>query len=245
MHRALSDTAFSEAQQLAAYAEGVERNFWHIARNNLIFHYLSKWRAEPLLEIGAGRGFVLAYLLNKGWDVKGVELTPLTASTPPNLPIRYGQDAFELPAEERMTYCSVALFDVLEHIPERVYFLRQIKEHFVRMRYLYLTVPAGMGIWSVFDRTWGHFLRYDISTLEGELEKAGYRLIFWRYFFHSLYWIIWLTIKLIGRRAESFEPPRGWALLFHRMVGELMYWEGRILPRSWRGSSLLAIAEPI
>lgn len=237
------DTAFSELQNVAIYPDGIERNFWHKARNSLVHHYLSKWRAEPLLEIGAGRGLILSYLLEKGWRVEGVDLTQTTPRWS-HLPIRYGVDAFSLPASEREKYLSVALFDVLEHLPERIDFLRQIREKFPRVRYLYLTVPAGKALWSNYDEFCGHYLRYEFDSLTEDLEKAGYEVVYMRYFFHALYWIIWLALRWQKKRAEGFTPPSGLKAFLHGLIGGYFYAEARFLPARWRGSSLLAVARP-
>ncbi len=60
------ETAFSETQQFHIYPPGIERNFWHTARNRLIAYYLNRYRAEPILEIGAGTGIVVHALRQKG-----------------------------------------------------------------------------------------------------------------------------------------------------------------------------------
>lgn len=72
-------TAFSEQQQLQIYPPGVERNFWHSARNALIAHYMGRYKAEPILEVGAGSGIVLKALRDRGFDAEGVELATYTA----------------------------------------------------------------------------------------------------------------------------------------------------------------------
>jgi hypothetical protein len=238
------DTAFSSVQNLQVYPDGVERNFWHTARNRLLVNYLQKYRAEPLLEIGAGRGLVLAALRAAGWDAQGVELSE-TSPRWPDLPIWYGQDAFTLPVSTREQYRSIALFDVLEHIPERVAFLHSLRDHFPRMKYLYLTVPAAPELWSNYDEFCKHYLRYTRATLQEELLKAGYKVVFQRYFFHSLYWAIWLALRIGKKREERFTPPTGLMAWVHKAIGMAFYAEGRLLPPSWRGSSLLAVAEPL
>lgn len=238
-----SSTAFSDVEWQTLYPEGFERYFWHIARNSLISYYLHRWRAEPLLEIGAGRGPVLAALRKAGWKAYGVEL----AQMPPlssDLPIRYCQDVFLLPEKERLTYKSLALFDVIEHLPERVKFLEDLRRVFPHMRYLYLTVPARPEIWSDHDEFNKHFLRYTPAKLYEELSEAGYHIVFWRYIFHALYWVIHLNLRIRRKINPQINPPRGLQMYLHSLIGKLFYWEGRLLPRTWYGSSLIAVAAP-
>lgn len=237
-------TEFSEEQNIKIYPDGVEHNFWHTARNRIILHYLAPYKAEPLLEIGAGRGIVLAALREAGWEAYGVDLTK-ARPIQPDLPIVYGADAFALKEEERKTYQSIGMFDVLEHLPERVQFLERIRCDFPNVKYLYITVPASPALWSNYDEYCGHYLRYTTEALEHELHQAGYHVLFSRYFFHSLWWAIRLTLLTSRKRAEEFKPPHGIKRLLHKIIGDAFYWEGRLLPGTWRGSSLLAVAAPI
>lgn len=238
------ETAFNTDQNSQIYPDGIAYNFWHTARNRLLLHYLGRYRREPLLEIGTGRGIVLAALRKAGWEAQGVDLT-LADPYEHGLPIRYGQDAFALPETERIAYRSIALLDVLEHLPQRVEFLEKLRIAFPLMERLYLTVPASPALWSNYDEFCGHYLRYTQDTLRDELESAGYRVLFMRYFFHSLWWAIRVQLILNKKREERFTPPTGMKRLAHRVIGYAFYWEGRLLPGSWRGSSLLAIAQPI
>lgn len=239
----VTSSAFSESEWRLCYPEGFEQHFWHISRNRLILNYLNRWRAEPLLEIGAGRGPVLAVLRGAGWNAYGVELADMPPLSP-ELPIRYNQDAFLLPEEERATYRSVGLFDVLEHLPERVKFLTNLRQLFPSMQYLYLAVPARPEIWSNYDEFYRHYLRYTPEKLNEELSEAGYRIVFCRYIFHSLYWIIYLHLRIAKKREVKISSLRTLSIYLHKILGELFYWEGRLVPPCWYGSSLIAVAEP-
>ncbi|MCX7606763.1 MAG: class I SAM-dependent methyltransferase [Bacteroidia bacterium] len=239
-----AQTAFSEEQNRNVYLDGIEKNFWHVARNQLLLCFFGRWRAEPLLEIGAGRGFVLAAFQEAGWEVEGIDLTYAEPRWP-TLPISYGKDVFDTPLEYRARFRGVALFDTLEHIPDRVGFLVRLRESFPSLEHLYLTLPARQELWSNYDEYYGHYLRYTPVILSYELGQAGYRLVFCRYFFHLLYWILRLYLLLNKRRQESMNPPRGFSVFLHRVIGKFFYWEGLLLPGEWRGSSLLAVAQPI
>ena len=57
------DSAFNRDQYTDAYAPGIERLFWHVARNATILRWLRRcgMDAEKLLEIGCGPGIVVDY----------------------------------------------------------------------------------------------------------------------------------------------------------------------------------------
>ncbi len=237
------DTAFSEAQYLQIYPDGVEHHFWHQARGAILLRYLARYRAEPMLEIGAGRGLVLAAFRRQGWQAEGVELG-IASPRWPDLPIRYGQDALALPAAERARYQAIGLFDVIEHLPDRVSFLQTLRETFPSLRYLYVTVPAPPDLWSNYDTFCGHYLRYDLPTLKEELTQAGYQVHFIRYFFHLLYWVIWGNLRFRKSRSEYVSIPRGVGRWVHWAAAQYFSLEGRLLPGRWRGTSLIAVASP-
>lgn len=204
---------------------------------------MGRYKAEPILEVGAGSGIVLKALRDRGFDAEGVELATYAAPIQ-GLPLQYGVDAFTLPAEQKARYRSIALFDVIEHLPERVAFLRGFREHFPNIQYLYITVPAFPELFSNYDEFYGHYLRYTVDILQKELLKAGYVVMYQRYFFHALYWIIRATLWVQRQRTTEFHPPKGPSRWLHVVLGKYFYWEGRLLPPLWRGSSLLCIARP-
>jgi len=108
----------------------------------------------------------------QGWQTYGVELSEEMTAFLPDLPIQYGKDAFALPEEFRNEIRSIGLFDVIEHLPNRVAFLSECRRAFPNLRYLYITVPACMSLWTNYDTYYGHYLRYDLPTLRQEVEKA-------------------------------------------------------------------------
>ena len=113
------------------------------------------------------------------------------------------------------------------------------------MKYLYLTVPAFSELFSNYDEFNGHYLRYTMDTLAQEVQAARYQVVYQRYFFHGLYWAIRATLSTQQKRATEFHPPKGIGKVIHAVIGQYFFYEGRLLPREWRGSSLLCIARPL
>ncbi len=239
-------TAFNKEQaSYYNYPDGIERNFWHQARGRIVTHFCKAHKAEPFLEIGAGRGYMLYAFQQKGWQAYGVELSNEMTPFLPDLPIQYGKNAFTLPESLRNQIRSIGLFDVIEHLPDRIAFLSQCRQAFPNLQYLYITVPACMSLWTNYDAYYGHYLRYDPSTLRREVEASGYDVVQMRYFFHALY----IPIRMVrifspkGRNIQ-YKPPSGLQFLIHKLIASYFVWESRLLPPSIPGSSLLCIAKP-
>ena len=233
-------SAFSDTLYSLLYPDGIENNWWNWARNRVILYYMNKFRQEPLLDVGCGRGVVTCFLKSHGWNVEGIELGNTTPLCEGNF--YYGRDIFSLPEEKRQQFRSVSLFDVIEHIDDPVVFLAEIRRFFRSLKYVYITVPARMELWSRFDDDVGHKRRYTLKSLSEHADLSGYSVVFSRYFFHSLY----LPIMLLkSRRSAKMSVPRSSLfLLLHRLVGFFFFVEGIILPGKIPGSSIFAIFEP-
>jgi SAM-dependent methyltransferase len=70
----------------------------------------------------------------------------------------------------------VALFEVLEHVPDDVDLLREIARITRPGGRLVLTVPLGMKHYCSFDRYMGHVRRFEPEELRTKIERAGYVL---------------------------------------------------------------------
>jgi len=237
-------TTFDAKQYESNYPDGVERHYWHRARNAVIASALRSERlgGARLLEIGCGRGLVTDALRNSGFDCHGVELAD--AVPPPRVApfVRTGIPFEELPSAERHAARGALLLDVLEHVAQPVEFLAQIRASLPNLETLIVTVPARRELWSRWDEFYGHRCRYDRTSLRSELDAAGYSTHSCRYFFHGLYPVA-LAINAIGatRSTEIAAPPESF---LHRFIGRWFAIESAALPGFLPGSSLLAVARP-
>ncbi len=243
----MTDTRFDRDQFAGAYPPGIERSWWHVARNRTIARRINANlpRGARLLEVGCGTGIVTCYLHDLGWDVTGVDLgEPRSGLRCPDRLI-LGQDATDLPEQQRLGVDALLLFDVIEHVADAPAFLRTMLASFPNVRWVVVTVPARKELWTTFDDHFGHFRRYDRSMLRDEFARSGLRTTHNAYFFHALYGAIGLNNLLRGRkRAIAFRAPaRGFASMMNRSVGTLMALGGMLLPGALAGSSIIAIGE--
>ena len=241
----MTATAFVVEQFSETYPPGIENHFWTHARNRIILREvraaLAKLPGAPrLLEIGCGAGVVLRYLRENGIDCDGVEpgAYPMAPELAPY--VRSGIDCFQIAAAERGSYAGLLLFDVLEHIADPIGFLAQIRESYPNAKFLLLTVPARMELWSNYDDHFGHFRRYATSGLKRELSKAGFTNIRSRYLFRALYPVMLALKHLSGQRATTTLAPSNVGI--HRLMANCFVLEDMVLPSGLPGTSIIATA---
>ena len=238
-------TAFSDDQYDSAYADGADRYWWSLARIRRIEKLMATLAAQgPALEIGCGRGLVVAALRNHGVDCRGVELAPARPVAGMESFVLTGTDAFAMAPEERARYSRLMLLDVIEHLPEPEEFVARLRSAFPNARSLLVTVPARAELWSNFDEHFGHFRRYDLADLDRLANALRARVARSGYFFRALY-LPALAVARSGRgRATRIVPPSGaFASWLHRMVGAAMGLVDAVLPAKIPGSSAYACYE--
>lgn len=239
------NTTFSDDQYDSTYPDGAERYWWSIARNRRIEKLLATLAGQgPALEIGCGRGLVVAALRKNGADCRGVELAPARPVAGMEPFVLTGTDAFAIAPEERARYSRLLLLDVIEHLPEPEAFVARLRSAFPNARSLLVTVPARAELWSNFDEHFGHFRRYDLADLDRLGSVLGARVARRGYFFRLLY-LPGLAVARSGRgRATQIVPPVGAAANWlHRMVGGVMGLVDAVLPAKVPGSSAYACYE--
>jgi SAM-dependent methyltransferase len=235
-------TEFNADQYASIHPPGIEYYYWHRARNRIVSRKL-RGRLSPddfVLDVGCGVGVVVAHLRNAGFDCEGADIgTPTTVTPGAEGHLHLGQDAFEMPVAFRDRVSAILLMDVIEHLPDPSDFLRRCHESFHEVRWIFVTVPARMEIWSNYDEYNGHYRRYTLESLRGLATPPGFTLTEVGYFFHTLYWAARIHQRLVRKRATTLRPPRHRQL--HDWIGRVLDWEERSLPATSPGSSLYAV----
>ncbi|MFZ5802768.1 MAG: class I SAM-dependent methyltransferase [Candidatus Omnitrophota bacterium] len=144
---------------------------------------------SPFLDVGCGQGDVSAFLAQKGWEGKAIDVSPeAIAQARVRLlgnPVRIEQRSV---LEEREQYRSVLMLDVLEHLEEDDKVLRAVQERLEPGGKLVLAVPSNPSEWRWDDDFYGHVRRYDAGALRQKIEKAGLRpILFWDFTF-PVFW---------------------------------------------------------
>lgn len=237
------------------YLFGLEdTSFWFQHRNQVIEYFVRKFvPAGTVYDVGGGNGVVAAHLEHQGFSTVLVE--PGLAGCE-NAKARGLQHIIhgrleDLPPAQA---AAIGVFDVVEHIQDRVTFLHLAEQHLAPNGLALLTVPAYQWLWSPEDKRAGHFTRYTLARLAEELTRAGLEVIDSTYFFRFLIAPIFFT-RVILRQTEN--PTKKTAIqatagttdsLSGRMVQRLRQQELNVLQAGNRiqwGSSLLVVAKKL
>jgi len=236
-------TAYGAEQFESNHPPGIERHYWHHARNRISLRrlrpHLSK--ADAILDIGCGPGVVVDFLRRRGFDCEGADLGSPRFTVPGvRQHLHLGQDVFELAEPTRLRTTVLLLMDVLEHLPSPEAFLEHCCASFPSVRCLYVTLPARMEIWSNYDEYYGHLQRYTLEEMRGLRLPEKFHVRDSGYFFHSLYWAA-RAVRLVSReRTVAQSAPR--FSIVHEAIGTILTLEEQLMPKTQRGSSLYAVA---
>ena len=240
----MSQTEFKPEQFLAIYPPGIERHYWTLARNLIIKKELKRLdlHSRRLLEIGCGRGVVVDFLRQAGFDCHGVELAsvePLPGVTPY---IHSGIEFSSLDKNFSLSIEVVLLLDVIEHLPDDASFLKRVRQSFPNAEYLIITVPARQELWSNYDVFNGHYRRYALAQLRQSMRQGGWQSLRASYFFHTLYLPARLLLQVFGKRQTKIIPPVGAITLLHKILAGFFAFDHFILPSHYLGTSIMAAA---
>jgi len=190
-------------------------HFWYRGRHELLFNVLKKERAKitgdrnmwKAIDMGGGCGGWIEYLHMNGGVIfdelalgdSSMRALSLAGPGVGTFAARYLMDIRELPWSDE--WDAVFLLDVLEHIPDQLVALHQIRESMRTGGLLFVTVPALQCFWSYNDEVALHQRRYCRKDIRILAEKANLRVLRLEYF------MFFLSPLLVIERM-LFQPPR-------------------------------------
>lgn len=212
--------------------------------NRWLYEQIEAYLGRRVVEVGSGTGNITQFLCGEGREVVATDVVPRYREI---LQERFGrQPNFrvskfdlnqaappELVAEQ---FDTVVCLNVLEHIPDDLFALEQMRAVLAGDGQLALLVPAHPLLYGEFDRAVGHFRRYRRSELMDKLERTGFKMRQIK-FFNCAAVLPWLINGRLLRRAYL---PQGQVSLADRLV-PLLKLERLIGPPF--GISLIAIAQ--
>ena len=240
-----------------------ENHFWFKYRNNVIgsnvFELLVNCKNSRFLELGCGNGNVIREIEKRlpestivGSELHEEGLLNARGRVACEL---VQADIYSLPNWAK--FDLIGLFDVLEHLPDDVKALKEIRKALKPGGKLILTVPASMKLWSYVDEVAGHYIRYSSDTLKKSLVNAGFIVQKNDPFMSPLFPAMWLVRNLTQVKKKlgftGNKDPRTLANEEFRVssfmnftMGTILGFEGKLLNMGLRmpfGTSILAIAE--
>lgn len=146
--------------------QGYSREFNHHLEKvaKLINFYLGK---KNLVEVGCGKGLFLEKLLEKGFDIKGYD--PAYEGTNPRIKKKYFEPGITHPSK------GLILRHVLEHIPEPLKFLFQLKETNGGKGLIYIEVPCFD--WVNKNNAWYDIYYEHVNYFKKDFFKAAFSTI--------------------------------------------------------------------
>lgn len=229
-----------------------EHHWWYRGRRKIIDHELARLPIRQdgqALDAGCGSGRTLPELSRYCRQVAGLELNPEAAEVARDrgqFDVRMGR-VEELPWSEQ-TFDLITCLDVIEHTPDDVVALRELRRVSRPGAWLIVTVPAYQALWSSHDEMNHHFRRYSRRALEQAMTESGWRVQRLTSF-NSLLLPPAALVRLIQRRklatgtysSELHLPPRWLNRVLEWPLRAESRWlaAGRRLPA---GLSLLAVA---
>ncbi len=143
---------------------------------------ITKYKKPPakILDIGCDRAFFLDNIRRLGFEVIGVELSKKARFYTQNIGIKVFSKIYEV----KQAFDIVTLSHSLEHIPQPLILLNELKEKVNRNGLLLIRVPAFDCFWrKIFRSKWiwfqpiNHLFHYSVESLKNLLITAGYEVI--------------------------------------------------------------------
>lgn len=206
-----------------------ERHFWFRGRRRFIADMLWRYVQKPssaegstgrrLIDLGGGCGGWLSYLLSQTdnqWDEAALADSSVRALTYAREQLSDGTGLYQcdlMDLQWRNRWDVVTLLDVLEHIPDEVGALAQIRESLTPGGYLFLTMPALQAFWSWNDEICGHQRRYSRQHLQRVATSAGFEFVDARYFMFFLS-PLYLATRLVRQpNISALSHAEKWQLM--------------------------------
>ncbi len=150
--------------------------------NRWIYDQFAAALGPRILEVGSGTGNITQFLLAGNQTVVATDVLPkyrqelaTRFADKPNLQIRSFDLDRAAPKEFiAQPFDTVVCLNVLEHIEDDLFALRQMREALTVGGQLALLVPAHQFLFGAFDEAVGHFRRYSKKALRTRLQEAGF-----------------------------------------------------------------------
>jgi SAM-dependent methyltransferase len=247
-----SGDEYFPVEELDTLAAREGAHYWHLARREVVAEALAELPAGRFLDVGCGAGAVTTSLNRRGFvvdyaDVHRHALDLARRAAPPDR--RFVQVDVAVAAPPK-GYDGILLLDVIEHLPDDVGALRNVRSALEPGGGLLVTVPAFPVLWSPWDEREGHKRRYTRTTLPSALTAAGFSVDRVRYFFAPLF--VGSAAVQLARRVVRPAPSDDLvetraSPVVNRALLAVLRWERPLVRRGWVpfGTSVLATARAV
>lgn len=208
--------------------------------NDWVFSFFEKYVGGEILEVGAGIGNFSKNLAKRGKvttvDIRRDYIKKLKKQTGQKILVGFGDIENDKYFFKNKKYNAIVCLNVLEHIKDDTKALENMFNLLKPSGYLILLVPAHKRLFSNFDKSLGHFRRYDKTLLAGKLRNVGFEIVEARYF----NWLAAVGWYLFVRLSYAKKMPQEKVLIFDKF-GKLFLWPEKIFKPPF-GLSVFVVA---
>ena len=181
-------------------------NHWYYQSKKLpllnFFKRKFKNSKTTVIDVGAGSGFFSKELMN---NYRGnIAKIYLVDTGYQHIETSHQQNNIiekttQLP--DTINNSLLVMMDILEHLPDDLSLLGDIKLKSKGENYFFITVPAFTSLWSRHDVFLGHYRRYTLRSLKNTLVAAGFKVESIYYIYGSIFPLVWLKRRLLKSKS--------------------------------------------
>lgn len=220
--------------------------------NKWVFENIRPYLGDRIIDIGAGLGNFLPYLLNKELiitiDVLDIFIDNLRRQYGSHANVRIFkcdiQDDNIIQIAHPYNIDTVICNNVLEHVRDDLIALKNINAILNNKGNLILVLPAFQLLYSRWDKAIGHFRRYNYKDIKDKLNEANFDIQA-NFYMNIMGFFGWfLNGKILRNTPTKSSLVERQAVFFDRyLVNPLRRLESIFHP--WFGQSLIVIAKPM
>lgn len=193
---------------------------------NSLKSYCSLAKAS-VLDVGCGTGHMSLELLQHGYNVTSIDLSIELTNFTKCVLENHGYDAnakcldiHNLDSLGAQNFDAVICLDVIEHINDDEFALRNINSVLKSKGLLVCSVPALQFLYGIRDKEMGHFRRYSKKDLITKIESAGFIVEKCRHWNFISVIPIFLSEKILHKKLN--ENMRYSKSIHHRILNNVL-----------------------
>ena len=158
--------------------------------------------SQPFLDVGCGNGAISENVASRGWSGKAIDLSDVAIGKAKQTLRPFTNVEVEKKSlfEQKGSFNTIFLVDVLEHIENDTAALEQISSLLSENGYVIIVVPSNPREWRWDDDFYGHFRRYSVEEIMQKLVAVRIEpLVCW----DITYPVFWVMRRIYTRVKSS------------------------------------------
>ena len=200
--------------------DDISQHWYYRSKAKAMTRLLGKAQISTILDVGAGSGFFSRHLLanspaHDAWCVD-ISYDDDSDALENGKPVHFRRSIDQLDAD------LVLLMDVLEHVDDDVGLLKDYVAKVPPGTLFLISVPAFKFLWSEHDVFLEHKRRYQLTQIEGVVERAGLTVKHGAYYFGAVFPIA-TTFRMVGNLfRKDTKQPQSQLKLHHPAINEIL-----------------------